>query len=229
MYPPKIDLFTAINEQPEDTDNPNGTTLNLNIDEKYMETFIKKFKNIDDFEEWILDEFAFLLYDFNNLKICISIDSDEKNIEISKINKKRFSIQVNSQEYNLEILIVDSNTNLNIKLVAHKLLIDKKIKYDRTINGLKKKIYITSPLLDDRITPDGLSAEIEDIKQELEQEITRILDKEFKDFIAKQREESCNNLSSTKNELPFLADFMPSFDSIKGYKIQQKKILFKKQ
>lgn len=223
MYPPEIDLFTTINEQPKDTDNSNGTTLNLNVDENYMETFIKKFNTINYFEEWILDNFAFLLYDFNDLKIHISIDSNTKDIELSKINKKEFSIQINNQDYNLEILIVDSNANLDIKLVAHKLLIDKKIKYDRIINELKKKIYIASPLLDDRITPDGLGAEIEDIKQDLEQEITKILDREFKDFIAKQREESCNNLSSTKNELPFLADFMPSFDSIKGYKIQRKK------
>lgn len=223
IYPPEIDLFTTINEQPKDTDNSNGTTLNLNVDENYMETFIKKFNTINYFEEWILDNFAFLLYDFNDLKIHISIDSNTKNIELSKINKKEFSIQINNQDYNLEILIVDSNANLDIKLVAHKLLIDKKIKYDRIINELKKKIYIASPLLDDRITPDGLGAEIEDIKQDLEQEITTILDREFKDFIAKQREESCNNLSSTKNELPFLADFMPSFDSIKGYKIQRKK------
>lgn len=223
IYPPEIDLFTTINEQPKDTDNSNGTTLNLNVDENYMETFIKKFNTINYFEEWILDNFAFLLYDFNDLKIHISIDSNTKNIELSKINKKEFSIQINNQDYNLEILIVDSNANLDIKLVAHKLLIDKKIKYDRIINELKKKIYIASPLLDDRITPDGLGAEIEDIKQDLEQEITKILDREFKDFIAKQREESCNNLSSTKNELPFLADFMPSFDSIKGYKIQRKK------
>lgn len=223
IYPPEIDLFTTINEQPKDTDNSNGTTLNLNVDENYMETFIKKFNTINYFEEWILDNFAFLLYDFNDLKIHISIDSNTKNIELSKINKKEFSIQINNQDYNLEILIVDSNANLDIKLVAHKLLIDKKIKYDRIINELKKKIYIASPLLDDRITPDGLGAEIEDIKQDLEQEITKILDREFKDFIAKQREESRNNLSSTKNELPFLADFMPSFDSIKGYKIQRKK------
>lgn len=223
MYPPEIDLFTTINEQPKDTDNSNGTTLNLNVDENYMETFIKKFNTINYFEEWILDNFAFLLYDFNDLKIHINIDSNTKDIELSKINKKEFSIQINNQDYNLEILIVDSNANLDIKLVAHKLLIDKKIKYDRIINELKKKIYIASLLLDDRITPDGLGAEIEDIKQDLEQEITKILDREFKDFIAKQREESCNNLSSTKNELPFLADFMPSFDSIKGYKIQRKK------
>lgn len=198
MYPPEIDLFTTINEQPKDADNSNGTTLNLNVDENYMETFIKKFNTINYFEEWILDNFAFLLYDFNDLKIHISIDSNTKNIELSKINKKEFSIQINNQDYNLEILIVDSNANLDIKLVAHKLLIDKKIKYDRIINELKKKIYIASPLLDDRITPDGLGAEIEDIKQDLEQEITKILDREFKDFIAKQREESCNNLSSTK-------------------------------
>lgn len=222
VYPPKIDLFTTINEKPQDTNNPNGTTLNLNVDKSYMETFVKKFKIIDDFEEWILDNFAFLLYDFNDLKIHINIDSNEKNIEISKINKKDFSIQINNQQYNLEILIVDSNANLDIKLVVHKLLIDKRVRYDRIIKGLKKKIYIASPLLDDRITPDGLNAEIDDIKQDLEQEITKILDKEFEVFIKRQQKESCHNLSKTKNELPFLADFMPSFDSIKGYQIQQK-------
>ncbi|MGX2973147.1 ATP-binding protein [Helicobacter sp. T3_23-1059] len=223
IYPPEIDLFTTINEQHQNTSNPNGTTLNLNVDENYMETFIKKFKVIDDFEEWILDNFAFLLYDFNDLKIHIDIDNNAKNIEISKINKKEFSIQINNQQYNLEILIVDSNANLDIKLVAHKLLIDKRVKYDRTIKGLKKKVYIASPLLDDRITPDGLNAEIDDIKQDLEQEITKILDIEFAELISKQREESCNNLSNTKNELPFLAEFMPSFDSVTGHKIQQKR------
>lgn len=223
-YPPsnEVSLFDFVNQPSRDTNNPNGTTLKLNIDKSYMEAFIKKFKVIDDFEEWVLDNFAFLLYDFNVLKIHIDIDNNVKRIEISKIGKKETNIQINNQQYNLEILFVDSNANLDIKLVAHKLLIDKTVKYDRTIKGLKRKVYIASPLLDDRITADGLNAEIEDIKQDLQQEITRILDKEFENFIHKQREESRDNLSKTKNELPFLAEFMPSFDSIKGYRIQHK-------
>lgn len=223
-YPPsnEVSLFDFVNQPSRDTNNPNGTTLKLNIDKSYMEAFIKKFKVIDDFEEWVLDNFAFLLYDFNVLKIHIDIDNNVKRIEISKIGKKETNIQINNQQYNLEILFVDSNANLDIKLVAHKLLIDKTVKYDRTIKGLKRKVYIASPLLDDRITADGLNAEIEDIKQDLQQEVTRILDKEFENFIHKQREESRDNLSKTKNELPFLAEFMPSFDSIKGYRIQHK-------
>lgn len=221
-YPSDRDLFTELNEQAQDTKDPNGTSLNLNVDEAYMQTFIKKFK-IDDFEGWILDNFAFLLYDFEVLKIHINIDSNAKNIEVSKISKKECPIKMNEQEYSLELLIVDSNANLDIKLVAHKLLIDKKITYDRIIKGLKKQVYIASTLLDDRITADGLNVEIEDIKQDLEQEITKILDEEFKEHLTRQREESCNNLSKTKNEFPFLADFMPSFDSIKGYKILHKK------
>lgn len=223
-YPPsnEVSLFDFVNQPSRDTNNPNGTTLNLNVGENYMETFTTKFKSIDNFEEWILDNFAFLLYDFNDLKIHIDIDNNVKKIEISKIDKKETDIQINNQQYNLEILFVDSNANLEIKLVAHKLLIDKTVKYDRTIKGLKRKVYIASPLLDDRITADGLNAEIEDIKQDLQQEITRILDKEFENFIHKQQKESCDNLSKTKNELPFLAEFMPSFDSIKGYRIQHK-------
>lgn len=227
IYPPKIDLFTVISEKPQDTNDLNGTTLNLNIDKSYMETFIKKFKAIDDFEEWILDEFAFLLYDFSDLKIHIDIDNNTKNIELSKIDTEKFEVSINGQKASLEILMVDSTNKLNIKFVAHKLPITPSINYERTINSLKKKIYIASPLLDDRITPDGLSAEIEDIKQDLEQEITKILDRKFENELRKQRNESCNNLSNTKNELPFLADFMPSFDSIKGYKIQQKKDFIK--
>ncbi len=187
------------------------------------EAFIKKFKVIDDFEEWILDEFAFLLYDFNNLKIHIDIDSNIKNIELSKIDTEKFEIEINKQKADLEILTIDSKYKLNIRLIAHKLPILQSINYDRTINELKKKVYIASPLLDDRIAADGLSAEIEDIKQDLEQEITKILDKKFEKFITKQQRVSCNNLIDTQAEFPFLADFMPSFDSIKGYKIQQKK------
>ena len=227
IYPPKIDLFTVISEKPQDTNDLNGTTLDLNVNKSYMETFIKKFKIIDDFEEWILDEFAFLLYDFSDLKIHIDIDKDTKNIELSKIDTEKFEVSINGQKANLEILMVDSTNKLNIKFVAHKLPITPSVNYERTINSLKKKIYIASPLLDDRITPDGLGAEIEDIKQDLEQEITKILDKKFENELIRQRNESCNNLSNTKNELPFLADFMPSFDSIKGYKIQQKKDFIK--
>lgn len=227
IYPPKIDLFTVISEKPQDTNDLNGTTLDLNVNKSYMETFIKKFKTIDDFEEWILDEFAFLLYDFSDLKIHIDIDKDTKNIELSKIDTEKFEVSINGQKASLEILMVDSTNKLNIKFVAHKLPITPSVNYERTINSLKKKIYIASPLLDDRITPDGLGAEIEDIKQDLEQEITKILDKKFENELIRQRNESCNNLSSTKNEFPFLADFMPSFDSIKGYKIQQKKDFIK--
>lgn len=120
------------------------------------------------------------------------------------------------------MLIINSKSNLDIKLVAHKLLIEKKVDYDRIINNLNKKIYISSPLLDDRITADGLNAEIEDIKSELDKEITRVLDKEFDELIAKQREKSRENLGVTKSELPFLAEFMPDFESINGYKIKSK-------
>ena len=219
----EVNLFDFYDQPPRDTNNPNGTTLNLNVDKSYMETFIKKFKIIDDFEEWILDEFAFLLYDFDNLKIHIDIDSNVKNIELSKIDTEKFEVEINKQKAELEILTVDSKYKLNIKLIAHKLPISQSINYDRTINELKKKIYIASPLLDDRTAADGLSAEIDDIKQDLEQEITKILDKKFEEFITRQQRVSCNNLRDTQTEFPFLADFMPSFDSIKGYKIQQKK------
>lgn len=219
----EVNLLDFVNQPPRDTDKPNGTNLKLNVDKSYMETFIKKFKVIDDFEEWILDEFAFLLYDFNNLKIHIDIDSNAKNIELYKIDTEKFEIEINKQKANLEILTIDSKYKLNIRLIAHKLPILQSINYDRTINELKKKVYIASPLLDDRIAADGLSAEIEDIKQDLEQEITKILDKKFEVFITKQQRVSCNNLRDTQTEFPFLADFMPSFDSIKGYKIQQKK------
>lgn len=219
----EVNLLDFVNQPPRDTDKPNGTTLKLNVDKSYMETFIKKFKVIDDFEEWILDEFAFLLYDFGNLKIYIDIDSSVKNIELYKIDTEKFEIEINKQKATLEILTIDSKYKLNIRLIAHKLPISQSINYDRAINEVKKKIYIASPLLDDRIAADGLSAEIDDIKQDLEQEITKILDKKFEELIKRQQEESCNNLSQTKTELPFLADFMPSFDSIKGYKIQQKK------
>lgn len=219
----EVNLLDFVNQPPRDTDKPNGTTLKLNVDKSYMETFIKKFKVIDDFEEWILDEFAFLLYDFNNLKIHIDIDSNIKNIELSKIDTEKFEIEIDKQKANLEILTIDSKYKLNIRLIAHKLPILQSINYDRTINELKKKVYIASPLLDDRIAADGLSAEIEDIKQDLEQEITKILDKKFEKFITRQQRVSCNNLIDTQAEFPFLADFMPSFDSIKGYKIQQKK------
>lgn len=223
-YPQQEDnLFKIYNQEFENTDKENGTSLILNMDEKYLKTFIKKYANpIERFEEWIIDNFAFLLYDFKELKISASIDKKIKEMQFSNIDKKEFNIKIYDKEFPIEILIVNSKSNLDIKLVAHKLLIEKKIDYDRIINSLNKKIYISSPLLDDRITADGLNAEIEDIKSELEEEITKVLDKEFDELIAKQREKSRENLSVTKSELPFLAEFMPDFESINGYKIKSK-------
>lgn len=223
-YPQQEDnLFKIYNQKFENTDKENGTSLILNMDEKYLKTFIKKYANpIERFEEWIIDNFAFLLYDFKELKISASIDKKIKEMQFSNIDKKEFNIKIYDKEFPIEILIVNSKSNLDIKLVAHKLLIEKKIDYDRIINSLNKKIYISSPLLDDRITADGLNAEIEDIKSELEEEITKVLDKEFDELIAKQREKSRENLSVTKSELPFLAEFMPDFESINGYKIKSK-------
>lgn len=223
-YPQQEDnLFKIYNQEFENTDKENGTSLILNMDEKYLKTFIKKYANpIEKFEEWIIDNFAFLLYDFKELKISASIDKKIKEMQFSNIDKKEFNIKIYDKEFPIEILIVNSKSNLDIKLVAHKLLIEKKIDYDRIINSLNKKIYISSPLLDDRITADGLNAEIEDIKSELEEEITKVLDKEFDELIAKQREKSRENLSVTKSELPFLAEFMPDFESINGYKIKSK-------
>lgn len=133
----EVNLLDFVNQPPRDTDKPNGTNLKLNVDKSYMETFIKKFKVIDDFEEWILDEFAFLLYDFNNLKIHIDIDSNAKNIELYKIDTEKFEIEINKQKANLEILTIDSKYKLNIRLIAHKLPILQSINYDRTINELK--------------------------------------------------------------------------------------------
>lgn len=223
-YPQQEDnLFKIYNQKFENTYKENGTSLSLNMDEKYLKTFIKKYANpIEKFEEWIIDNFAFLLYDFKELKISASIDKKIKEMQFSNIDKKEFNIKIYDKEFPIEILIVNSKSNLDIKLVAHKLLIEKKIDYDRIINSLNKKIYISSPLLDDRITADGLNAEIEDIKSELEEEITKVLDKEFDELIAKQREKSRENLSVTKSELPFLAEFMPDFESINGYKIKSK-------
>lgn len=223
-YPQQEDnLFKIYNQEFENTDKENGTSLILNMDEKYLKTFIKKYANpIEKFEEWIIDNFAFLLYDFKELKISASIDKKIKEMQFSNIDKKEFNIKIYDKEFPIEIIIVNSKSNLDIKLVAHKLLIEKKIDYDRIINSLNKKIYISSPLLDDRITADGLNAEIEDIKSELEEEITKVLDKEFDELIAKQREKSRENLSVTKSELPFLAEFMPDFESINGYKIKSK-------
>lgn len=223
-YPQQEDnLFKIYNQEFENTDKENGTSLILNMDEKYLKTFIKKYANpIAKFEEWIIDNFAFLLYDFKELKISASIDKKIKEMQFSNIDKKEFNIKIYDKEFPIEIIIVNSKSNLDIKLVAHKLLIEKKIDYDRIINSLNKKIYISSPLLDDRITADGLNAEIEDIKSELEEEITKVLDKEFDELIAKQREKSRENLSVTKSELPFLAEFMPDFESINGYKIKSK-------
>ena len=223
-YPQQEDnLFKIYNQEFENTDKENGTSLILNMDEKYLKTFIKKYANpIEKFEEWIIDNFAFLLYDFKELKISASIDKKIKEMQFSNIDKKEFNIKIYDKEFPIEIIIVNSKINLDIKLVAHKLLIEKKIDYDRIINSLNKKIYISSPLLDDRITADGLNAEIEDIKSELEEEITKVLDKEFDELIAKQREKSRENLSVTKSELPFLAEFMPDFESINGYKIKSK-------
>lgn len=223
-YPQQEDnLFKIYNQEFENTDKENGTSLILNMDEKYLKTFIKKYANpIEKFEEWIIDNFAFLLYDFKELKISASIDKKIKEMQFSNIDKKEFNIKIYDEEFPIEIIIVNSKSNLDIKLVAHKLLIEKKIDYDRIINSLNKKIYISSPLLDDRITADGLNAEIEDIKSELEEEITKVLDKEFDELIAKQREKSRENLSVTKSELPFLAEFMPDFESINGYKIKSK-------
>ena len=216
-------LFKIYNQEFENTYKENGTSLSLNIDEKHLKTFIKKYANpIEKFEEWIIDNFAFLLYDFKELKISASIDKKRKEMQFSNIDKKEFNIKIYDKEFPIEILIVNSKSNLDIKLVAHKLLIEKKIDYDRIINSLNKKIYISSPLLDERITADGLNAEIEDIKSELEEEITKVLDKEFDELIAKQREKSRENLSVTKSELPFLAEFMPDFESINGYKIKSK-------
>lgn len=223
-YPQQEDnLFKIYNQKFENTYKENGTSLSLNMDEKYLKTFIKKYANpIEKFEEWIIDNFAFLLYDFKELKISASIDKKIKEMQFSNIDKKEFNIKIYDKEFPIEIIIVNSKSNLDIKLVAHKLLIEKKIDYDRIINSLNKKIYISSPLLDDRITADGLNAEIEDIKSELEEEITKVLDKEFDELIAKQREKSRENLSVTKSELPFLAEFMPDFESINGYKIKSK-------
>lgn len=223
-YPQQEDnLFKIYNQEFENTDKENGTSLILNMDEKYLKTFIKKYANpIEKFEEWIIDNFAFLLYDFKELKISASIDKKIKEMQFSNIDKKEFNIKIYDKEFPIEIIIVNSKSNLDIKLVAHKLLIEKKIDYDRIINSLNKKIYISSTLLDDRITADGLNAEIEDIKSELEEEITKVLDKEFDELIAKQREKSRENLSVTKSELPFLAEFMPDFESINGYKIKSK-------
>ncbi len=223
-YPQQEDnLFKIYNQEFENTDKENGTSLILNMDEKYLKTFIKKYANpIEKFEEWIIDNFAFLLYDFKELKISASIDKKIKEMQFSNIDKKEFNIKIYDKEFPIEIIIVNSKSNLDIKLVAHKLLIEKKIDYDRIINSLNKKIYISSPLLDDRITADGLNAEIEDIKSELEEEITKVLDKEFDELIAKQREKSRENLRVTKSELPFLAEFMPDFESINGYKIKSK-------
>lgn len=223
-YPQQEDnLFKIYNQKFENTYKENGTSLSLNIDEKHLKTFIKKYANpIAKFEEWIIDNFAFLLYDFKELKISASIDKKIKEMQFSNIDKKEFNIKIYDKEFPIEIIIVNSKSNLDIKLVAHKLLIEKKIDYDRIINSLNKKIYISSPLLDDRITADGLNAEIEDIKSELEEEITKVLDKEFDELIAKQREKSRENLRVTKSELPFLAEFMPDFESINGYKIKSK-------
>ena len=79
-YPQQEDnLFKIYNQEFENTDKENGTSLILNMDEKYLKTFIKKYANpIEKFEEWIIDNFAFLLYDFKELKISASIDKKIK-------------------------------------------------------------------------------------------------------------------------------------------------------
>ena len=105
--------------------------------------------------------------------------------------------------------------------MAHKLLVDKNLKYDRDIKGLQQTIYVASPLLDDRITQDGLSVEIEDIRGDIEEEVTKILDKKFKKYFESQQNESIENLSRTKQKFPFLADFMPKPTFISGYKIMK--------
>ncbi|RDU58359.1 ATP-binding protein [Helicobacter sp. MIT 99-5507] len=227
-YPSELNLFDELEKTPQESNEENGTSLTLIIKENLLKTFIDKYKkDMTKLQEWILDNFAFLFCDLDNLNFSIAIDEKVETIPLNKVKKENYKIIIQRKEYNVFLLSVKGNEKLNIKLVAHKLLVDKSLEYDREIKNLKQTIYISSPLLDDRITHDGLSVEIEDIKNEIKKEITKILDEKFKDYFENQQNQSIQNLSITKQELPFLADFMQKPSSINGHKIITKEDFIK--
>ncbi|WP_297577892.1 ATP-binding protein [uncultured Helicobacter sp.] len=219
-YPSEDSLFDELQKSPQETNETNGTILTLTIKESLLKTFINRYKqNMEKLQEWILNIFAFLLYDLNDLNFSITIDEKTKSISLNQVDKECHKITIQGKEYNVSLLSVKGGEKLAIKLVAHKLLVDKDLKYDREIKELRQTIYVASPLLDDRITHDGLSVEIDDIKNEIEEGITKILDEKFKSYFEKQQNESIQNLSNTKQKFPFLADFMQKPSSINGHKI----------
>ncbi len=215
-YPPQNSLFDELKQEPLQTNENNGTILTLRVRENLLSAFVNKYKNnIEKLKEWILDNFAFLFYDLNKLEFSVSIDEKNEIIPLDSVEKEDYSVTIQRKKYDMFLLSVNGNE----KLVAHKLLVNKNLKYDRDIKGLQQTIYVASPLLDDRITQDGLSVEIEDIREDIEEEVTKILDKKFKKYFENQRNKSIDNLSKSKQKFPFLADFMPKPSFINGYKI----------
>lgn len=204
-----------------------GTILEMTVNKKLLETFIKKYDNENNIQTWLMENFIFLLASETKIDITFTINKNSYEINYATPEILNEKIIISNEEYEFKLFLLESD-NINIKLVAHGLSTNSKIKYDRNLKENNKSIFISSDLLDDRISLDGLSIEIDDIKDELEKQIGKILDNYFKDDFKKQKEMSVRMLRKAKKNLPYLAEFMPSEEKINGFKIEQEQDFIKK-
>ncbi|MDA3079391.1 MULTISPECIES: ATP-binding protein [unclassified Campylobacter] len=216
-YPASLGLYIdSVNK-----DEKNNTKIEMVVNKQYMKTFSDKFKNnLQLLSDWILDNFVFLIHDFAELTILLEFNGEQKIVNLDSAKNEDFYINIGDNQYEAKMLEINSN-KFEIKLIAHRLLIDTEIAYSKNIENYKNRLYISSTILDERITPNGLSADIKDIKDELEQSISNYLDKKFNKEIKEQKELSQKNLSKAKNKFPFLSEFMPKYDDISGVKIEE--------
>ncbi|RDU68505.1 ATP-binding protein [Helicobacter equorum] len=218
---PQENIQNLFEQSAECSKSEDGTTLYLKFPKNTFKTFANKYKDLEKFKKWFMDNFIFLSNDIK-IEISINIDNiDNKIFSLDTENIEKFdrAITIDNKSFNCNFYLIKS-TKLEIKLVAHKLLTNRNIDYDRDFKENNKKIYLSSELLDERITADGLDIEICDIRNILTQEITKILDEYFKETIESQKKQSEKNLEQTKGELPFLGDFMPTYSSLNGFKIE---------
>ncbi|PAF53817.1 hypothetical protein BKH42_03555 [Helicobacter sp. 13S00482-2] len=224
-YPEIQNQLPFFSQRTEETNEESGTKIKITFNKSLYGGFNNKYNELSKFQAWILENFIYLLYDLNDLKMQLTLDNEQIQVKFEDIKKYFFSIHVRQKTYPCEILMVDSD-KISLVFIAHKMPVENdKIKYDRQFKSNNKKIYISSELFDEYISLDGLEIKIpSEICEEVEKQICDFLDKEFSHSIEEQKKENCKILKNVQNEFPYLTEFMPDFIKVTGHKPVKKEV-----
>lgn len=100
-YPEKGDQLPFFCERKEETKEESGTEVTIVFPDNIYMTFANKYKEVQKIKIWILENFAYLLYGLNDLKLQIELNKEQELVVLENAQMDSFDTDIGDKSYHL--------------------------------------------------------------------------------------------------------------------------------